>query len=145
MSGRTGRECRQLASAQQALLPIERHPAEVVAILRRARDSLVNQRSYGPGDRWLSDYHQSTHVRVWQCPFHPVPKCEVCASLRGTVPQRSLPIEKILDGARDFLIVSFKCEVASVVQIDFRTRVVAPETLGTGLQEKRIVLAPDSK
>src|SRR5205823_5078961 len=145
MSRRTGRECLQLASARQALVPIARRDGEAVPILRRARDRLVNRRSYGPIVRVVVRLSLLSQVRVRSARFPPVPKCEACASLRGSVSLSSRPIQKIVNGGRDLLMVSFKREVAGVVQMDFRICVVSPESLGSSLQEKRIVLAPNSK
>src|SRR5262245_27813905 len=51
--------------------------------------------------------------------------------------------EEVPDRRRDLLDMRFQCEVAGVEEADDRTGNVPLERLGTGRQEKRIVLAPD--
>src|SRR4051794_27912598 len=53
--------------------------------------------------------------------------------------------KKIADGAGNFLQVRFQCEVTGVVEMQLRSRYVAPEGLGARRDERLIVLAPDEE
>ena len=41
--------------------------------------------------------------------------------------------------------MGFEREVARVIEMDFRARVISPERLGAAGQEERVILPPDSK
>src|SRR5258708_36410022 len=75
--------------------------------------------------------------RTWRC-------CGQFPS-RGAGSRRELLLEEVANCARNLLVVSFKCEVAGVIEMDLRVWVISPERVGATGQEERVVLAPDSK
>ena len=46
----------------------------------------------------------------------------------------------VANRGRDFLAMGFEREVARVIEMDFRVRVISPERLGAAGQEERVIL-----
>src|SRR5437899_1118746 len=66
-------------------------------------------------------------------------------SSRGADSQSELPVEEVANGGCNFPMMGFKREVAGIVKMDLRVRVIPPERFGAGGQEERVVLAPDGQ
>src|SRR5260370_42660921 len=59
--------------------------------------------------------------------------------------QSDPPVKEVTNSGRNFLIVRFEREVARVIEMDFRVRVISPERLRAAGQEERVAIAPDSQ
>src|SRR6516164_1783870 len=69
-----------------------------------------------------------------------LPLISIVSDMVGLVSQ--FAGEEVADDGRDLWSLAFEREMTRFEQMDLGIRIVLPERLGTGGQEKRIVLAP---
>jgi hypothetical protein len=74
-------------------------------------------------------------------PFVTHNRTGLCSSGLG----RDLSAQEIANGASNFLMMGFQCEVTCFVEMHLSVRVVALERFSARGQEERIILAPNSQ